>query len=110
MKCICGHKETSLVSKENHSKKMCNYALHEFIDCYRSRSTKCLRNVLICKQGIRYNKSLVAVVEAQWLGGRMPDSRSRETGHESPTCNGAVDGDTLWRCYATTTSLYCRPT
>ena len=27
----------------------------------------------------------------------MPDSRSRETGHESPTYNGAVDGDTSLR-------------
>ena len=25
-------------------------------------------------------------VEAQWLGGGMLDSRSREPGHESPTC------------------------
>ena len=29
-------------------------------------------------------------VEAQWLGGRMPDSRLREPGHESHTYNGAV--------------------
>ena len=24
-----------------------------------------------------------------------------------PTCNGPVDGDTLWRCYAKTKSLFC---
>ena len=28
---------------------------------------------------------LLEVVEAQWLSGRMPDSRSREHRHESPT-------------------------
>ena len=33
------------------------------------------------------------VVEAPWLGGRMPDSGSREPGFESST----YDGDTLWR-------------
>ena len=38
---------------------------------------------------------LEAVVEAQWLGGRMPGSRSRESGHESPTYNGTVDGDVV---------------
>ena len=41
-------------------------------------------------------------MEAPWLGSRMPDSRSREPGQESPTYNCAVDGDMLWRCYATT--------
>ena len=37
-------------------------------------------------------------LEAPWLGGRMPDSGSREPGFESSTYyDGAVDGDTLWR-------------
>ena len=27
-------------------------------------------------------------VEGQWLGCKMPDSRSREPGHESPTYDG----------------------
>ena len=36
-------------------------------------------------------------VEAPWLGGRMPDSGAKETGFESSTYDGAVDGDTLWR-------------
>ena len=27
----------------------------------------------------------------------MPDSGSREPGFESPTCDGTVDADTLWR-------------
>ena len=45
---------------------------------------------------------LLSFVETQWLGGRMPDSRSSEPGHDSRTYNGAVDGDTLWRCYAKT--------
>ena len=35
--------------------------------------------------------------EAPWLGGRMPDSGSREPRFESYTYDGAVDGDTLWR-------------
>ena len=35
-------------------------------------------------------------VEALWLDSRMPDSRSREPGHESPKHIGAVDGDSLW--------------
>ena len=46
-------------------------------------------------------------VEAQWLGGRMLDSRSREPGHESPTHVGAVEGDSLWRCYATAKQNPC---
>ena len=52
--------------------------------------------------------SINGPVEAQWLGGRMSDSQSREPGHESPTCNGAVDGGKFWWCYATTKtrSLY----
>ena len=52
---------------------------------------------------------LVYIVEAQWLGGRMQDSRSREPGHESPTYNVTIDGDILWWCYATrkTKSLNC---
>ena len=37
------------------------------------------------------------LVEAPWLGGRMPDSGAREPGFESSTYDGAVDGDTLWR-------------
>ena len=37
------------------------------------------------------------MLEAQWLGGRMPDSRSREHRHEFPAYDGAVDGDLLWR-------------
>ena len=37
MKSICGHQETSF--KANHSTEMCIYALHEFIDYYRIRST-----------------------------------------------------------------------
>ena len=37
----------------------------------------------------------------------MPDSRSREPGHESPTHIGAVDGDSLWQCYATTKQNPC---
>ena len=45
--------------------------------------------------------------EAQWLGGRMLDSRSRQPGHESSIYNGAVDGDTLWRCYVTTNQNPC---
>ena len=36
-------------------------------------------------------------VEAPWLGGRMPDSGAKETGFESSTYDGTVDGDTLWR-------------
>ena len=39
------------------------------------------------------------IVEVQWLGGRMPDSRSREPSHESPTYNGAVDGDDRIKSY-----------
>ena len=35
-------------------------------------------------------KPLTLVVEAQWLGGRLPDSRSREPSHESPTHIGIV--------------------
>ena len=45
---------------------------------------------------------LIPFVEAQWLSGRMPDSRSRGHRHEYPTHIGAVDDDSLWRCYATT--------
>ena len=45
---------------------------------------------------------LITFVEAQWLSGRMPDSRSREHRHESSTHICAVDDDSLWRCYATT--------
>ena len=40
---------------------------------------------------------LTQLVEAPWLGGRMPDSGAREPGFESSTYDGAVDGDTLWR-------------
>ena len=36
-------------------------------------------------------------MEAPWLGGRMPDSGSREPGFESSTYDSAVDGDTLSR-------------
>ena len=42
-----------------------------------------------------YCTSFKVDVDAQWLSGKMPDSRSREPCHESPTYNGAVDGDTL---------------
>ena len=48
----------------------------------------------ICRQ--------IPFVEAQWLSGRMLDSRSRGHRHESSTHIGAVDDDSLWRCYATT--------
>ena len=41
-------------------------------------------------------------VESWWPGGRMLDSQSREPRHESPTHIGAVDGDSLWQCYAMT--------
>ena len=51
--------------------------------------------------------SLFLVVEAQWLSGRMPDSRSRGHRHESPTHIGAVDEVSLWRCYATTKYNHC---
>ena len=51
--------------------------------------------------------SLIPFVEAQWLSGRMPDSRSRGHRHESYTHIGAVDGDRLWRCYATTKYNHC---
>ena len=51
--------------------------------------------------------------EAQWLGGRMPNSRSRESITNPLHNNGAVDGDTLWRCYATAKQrnpcIVCRP-
>ena len=40
---------------------------------------------------------LVSGILPPWLGGRMPDSGSREPGFESSTYDGAVDGDTLWR-------------
>ena len=43
---------------------------------------------------------VIPFVEAQWLSGRLPDSRSRGHRHESPTHIGAVDDDSLWRCYA----------
>ena len=50
---------------------------------------------------------LIPFVEAQWLSGRMPDSRSRGHSHESSTHIGAVDDDSLWRCYATTKYNNC---
>ena len=50
---------------------------------------------------------LIPFVEAQWLSGRMPDSRSREHRHESSTHIGAVDDDSLWRCCATTKYNHC---
>ena len=50
---------------------------------------------------------LIPFVEAQWLSGRMPDSRSRGHRHESSTHIGAVDDDSLWRCYSTTTYNLC---
>ena len=45
----------------------------------------------------------------EWLSGRMPDSRAREHRHESSygLHIGAVDGDSLWRCYAMTTPNHC---
>ena len=48
-------------------------------------------------------------VDAEWLSGRMPDSRAREHRHESSygLHIGAVDGDSLWRCYAMTTQTHC---
>ena len=51
--------------------------------------------------------SILTFVEAQWLGGRMPNSQSREPGHESHTYNDVVDDDILWRCYATTRQNPC---
>ena len=50
-----------------------------------------------------------ACVDAEWLSGRMPDSRAREHRHESSygLHIGAVDGDSLWRCYAMTTQHHC---
>ena len=49
------------------------------------------------------------IVDAEWLSGRMPDSRAREHRHESSygLHTGAVDGDSLWRCYAMTTQNHC---
>ena len=49
------------------------------------------------------------IVDAEWLSGRMPDSRAREHRHESSygLHIGAVDGDSLWRCYAMTTQNHC---
>ena len=48
-------------------------------------------------------------MDADWLSGRMPDSRAREHRHESSygLHIGAVDGDSLWRCYAMTTQNHC---
>ena len=48
-------------------------------------------------------------MDAEWLSGRMPDSRAREHRHESSYSLhiGAVDGDSLWRCYAITTQNHC---
>ena len=46
-------------------------------------------------------------MEAQWLSGRMSDSRSREHRHESSTHICAVDDDSLWRCYTTTKYNHC---
>ena len=48
-------------------------------------------------------------MDAEWLSGRMPDSRAREHRHESSygLHIGAVDGDSLWRCYAMTTQNHC---
>ena len=53
--------------------------------------------------------SLDVNVDAEWLSGRMPDSRAREHRHESSygLHIGAVDGDSLWRCYAMTTQNHC---
>ena len=34
---------------------------------------------------VTWNKGVRRMLEAQWLSGRMPDSRSRERRHESPT-------------------------
>ena len=50
---------------------------------------------------------LIPFVEAQWLSGRLPDSRSKGHRHESSTHSGAVDDDSLWRCYATTKYNHC---
>ena len=50
---------------------------------------------------------MIPFVEAQWLSGRMPDSRSRGHRHESSTHISAVDDDRLWRCYATTKYNHC---
>ncbi len=50
---------------------------------------------------------LIPFVEAQWLSGRIPDSRSREHRHESSTHIGAVDDDSLWWCWATTKCNHC---
>ena len=50
---------------------------------------------------------LIPFVEAHWLSGRMPDSRSRGHRHESSTHIGAVDDDRLWQCYATTKYNHC---
>ena len=52
---------------------------------------------------------LIPFVEAQWLSGRMPDSRSRGHRHESSKHICAVDDDKLWRCYATTKYNHCIP-
>ena len=63
--------------------------VRNFRTCVRWAILHCIRR--LTKVHIVYG------IEAQWLDGRIPDSRSRERGHESPTCDGAVDGDTLWR-------------
>ena len=49
------------------------------------------------------------VVDVEWLSGRMPDSRAKEHRHEYSygLHIGAVDGDSLWRCYAMTTQNHC---
>ena len=46
---------------------------------------------------VQNKETVLTLVEAPWLGGRMPDSGAREPGFESSTYDGAVDGDTLWR-------------
>ena len=53
--------------------------------------------------------SVEVYMDAEWLSGRMPDSRAREHRHESSygLHIGAVDGDSLWRCYAMTTQNHC---
>ena len=52
---------------------------------------------------------MTRLVDAEWLSGRMPDSRAREHRHESSygLHIGAVDGDSLWRCYTITTQNHC---
>ena len=76
----------------------------ECIPCYNKNIPLCVSvsfTVAVC---LRCNK-----VDAEWLSGRMPDSRAREHRHESSygLHIGAVDGDSLWRRYAMTTQNHC---